>query len=47
MGISSLEFFMKLPDKDLIQIYQAGKLPELCYALSLDLQSLKINTPLN
>lgn len=39
MEVRPLEFFMALTDEDLIYIAEAGKLYDLCQALTLDLHS--------
>lgn len=39
MEIRPLEFFMALTDEDLIYIAEAGRLDDLCQALTLDLNS--------
>ena len=39
MVIKPLEFFTALTDEDLIDIAEAGKLYDLCQALTLDLHS--------
>jgi hypothetical protein len=37
--LNSLTFFNHMTDEDLVKITLAGRLKDLCYALSLDLNS--------
>lgn len=40
MDISSITFFNSMTDEDFMVVHNAGRLKDLCTALSIDLQSL-------
>mgnify|MGYP000129431906 FL=1 len=41
MTISSVQLFNNMTDEDFMYVHEAGKLSDLCVALSLDLQEKK------
>ena len=41
MDLSTLSLFNHMTDEDFLAVHNAGQLKNMCFALSLDMQSLK------